>query len=144
MIAIQKISSKQTHQIRLEILRNGVHLPVQFSGDNDQETFHLGVFEQHELRGIASFMKTSNGLFDKEQYQLRGMATVAEVRGKGYGRLMLLRAFELLRERQVHVLWCNARVNALGFYVKLGFSQKGEKFEIKEIGEHYTLCKEIR
>ena len=143
MIAVQKISATQTHQIRLDILRNGVNLPVAFPGDTDPKTFHLGVFEQDELKGIASFMKTNNVLFDEEQYQLRGMATVREARGKGYGKLMLLKAFELLREKQVHVLWCNARAEALGFYSKLGFLQEGNMFEIKQIGMHYTLFKVI-
>ncbi len=144
MIAVQKITATQTHQIRLDILRNGVKLPVAFPGDTDPETFHLGVFEQDELKCIASFMKTTNVLFEEAQYQLRGMATVLEARGKGYGKLLLLKAFELLREKQVHVLWCNARVEALGFYSKLGFLQKGKMFEIKQIGVHYTLFKGMK
>lgn len=141
MVSVQKISAKQTHQIRLDILRKGINLPVVFSGDLDPATFHLGVFEKNELKGIASFMKTDNVLFHKDQYQLRGMATVKEARGKGYGKLMILRAFELLRQKQVHVLWCNARAEAFGFYKRLGFLQEGNRFEIEQIGTHYTLFK---
>ncbi len=143
MVAIQKIYAEQTYQLRLDILRNGVHLPVVFSGDTDIDTIHLGVFDEDELKGIASFMKTKNVLFDKEQYQLRGMATAEDARGKGYGKELLHSAFELLREKKAQVLWCNARAEALGFYLKLGFSQLGEKFEIKEIGDHYTLFKKV-
>ena len=143
MMTIQNIDAEQTYQMRLDILRDGVDLPVVFSGDTDIDTFHLGLFDEDELKGIASFMKTTNVLFDKEQYQLRGMATTEDARGKGYGKLLLHSAFDLLQEKQVRVLWCNARAEALAFYLKLGFLQLGEKFEIKEIGDHYTLFKKI-
>ena len=143
MVVIKKISADETYKIRLEILRNGMDLPVEFSGDFDKNTFHLGVFEDDVLKGVSSFLMNSNALFDKTQYQLRGMATLFEVRGKGYGKQMLLLAFDILKEKQIDILWCNARVVALSFYLKLGFVQQGDPFDIPEVGEHYCLFKQI-
>lgn len=143
MVQIRKISADKTYQIRLEILRNGMDLPVQFSGDFDKETFHLGVFEDGNLKGIASFMKTTNDLFELPQYQLRGMATLEEVRGKGLGKQLLIEGINILRDRNVRVLWCNAREVALNFYEKLEFSVEGNSFEIPEIGKHYIMYKKI-
>jgi predicted GNAT family N-acyltransferase len=143
MITIKKISADETYKIRLKILRSGMDLPVEFSGDFDKDTFHLGVFENNELKAVSSFLKNSNILFDTTQYQLRGMATLTEVRGKGYGKKMLLHAFGVLKEEQIDVLWCNAREVALNFYLKLNFEQKGEPFDIPEVGEHYCLFKHI-
>jgi GNAT superfamily N-acetyltransferase len=143
MVVIKQISTEETYAIRLETLRKGIDLPVQFSGDFDSETFHLGVFEDDELKGISSFMKTTNKLFDASQYQLRGMATLPSARGKGFGRLMLQYSFSHLREKKINTLWCNAREIALDFYLKEGFIQKGASFGIQQIGIHYRLYKKI-
>ena len=143
MIKIKKISADETYEIRLAILRGGMDLPVEFTGDFDEDTCHFGVFEDDELKGIASFLKNSNTLFDTVQYQLRGMATVQEIRGKGYGKQLLLHAFDVLKEKQVKVIWCNAREVALNFYLKLGFEIHGDSFDIPEVGEHYCLSKQI-
>ena len=143
MIEVKEITAQETYNIRQEILRKNIDLPVQFSGDFDANTFHLGVYEDAILVGISSFMKTSNAAFDSEQYQLRGMATIVNARGKGYGRLMLNKAFEILKERGVNLMWCNAREVALDFYVKQGFHMKGKPFDIKGIGIHLVLFKKV-
>ena len=141
MIEIRKIQPEETYAIRLEVLRNGMDLPVQFSGDEDIKTFHLGIFEDHKLKGICSFMETVNALFETPQFQLRGMATLFEDRGKGFGRLLLLKGIEILKDKGVKTLWCNARVNAVDFYIKLGFLQNGTSFNIPQVGAHYKLYK---
>lgn len=42
------------------------------------------------------------------------------------------------------VLWCNARVGALGFYLRLGFATIGEEFEIAGIGPHFVMWRDLR
>jgi GNAT superfamily N-acetyltransferase len=143
MITIRKITSEETYAIRLETLRKGIDLPVQFSGDLDIDTFHLGAFYKNELVGISSYMKSNNSDFNKQQYQLRGMATLPEVRGKGCGKLMLEFAIDELGKRKVNTLWCNAREIAFNFYTNLGFTVKGNPFELSLIGKHYLLYKEL-
>jgi predicted GNAT family N-acyltransferase len=143
MMFIKKIEATETYSIRKEILRNGVDLPVTFDGDFDENTFHLGVFREEKLIGIASFMKTNKELFSKNQYQLRGMATLLEVRGLGFGKELILKSIEVLKEKGIVVLWCNAREIALSFYENLGFEIIGDSFDISEIGTHYLLKKEI-
>ena len=143
MIEVKEILAKQTFAIRKEVLRKGMNLSTQFSGDEDVDTFHLGIFENNELLGIASFMKSNNILFTQEQYQLRGMATVDKVRGKGYGKLLLQDAITKLRDKKVEILWCNARIGALKFYKKFEFKTHGDAFDIPQIGTHYVLSKNI-
>lgn len=143
MVDIREISAEETYEIRLEVLRKGIDLPADFSGDFDIDTFHLGVFEDTDLMGICSFMKTENPIFETAQYQLRGMATKLEVRGKGYGKQMLLKAFDILKEKEVQILWCNAREVAFSFYLKLGFIKQGNMFDMPKIGKHYCLFKKI-
>ncbi len=70
------------------------------------------------------------------------MATLDEYQGKGLGKELILKVEEVLKEKNVDVLWCNARVVALGFYKKLGFKIKGSKFDILLIGYHYEMLKD--
>jgi len=143
MIVVKRITAQQTYNIRKEVLRKGINLPSQFTDDFDKDTFHLGVYEKDLLVGISSFMKTSNPDFGLEQYQLRGMATLTDVRGKGYGKLMLNEAFLILRDKQIPVLWCNAREIAVNFYEEMEFLKIGKLFLLPEIGMHYKMYKKI-
>ena len=144
MLIIKEINPSQTHEIRLEVLRKNIALPVIFTGDDDPSTIHLGVFLNDKLVAISSFMQSQNTLFEGKQYQLRGMATLPEHRGLGAGSKMMLKAFELLKQRNTDVLWCNARIVAVDFYKKLGLKTIGDKFEIKPIGDHYVMAIAIK
>lgn len=141
MIKIKKIVAPVTFPIRLEVLRKNIPLPYEFNGDFDKDTFHLGAFKDGNLIAVSSFMKASNNHFKGEQYQLRGMATLEEFQGVGAGKLMMQKAFEVLKELKTNCLWCNARVIAVPFYEKLGMKTFGEQFEIKYVGDHFVMFK---
>jgi len=143
MTQIKEISAEETFPIRLEVLRKNIPIPYEFNGDFDDETFHLGVFKNDKLIAVSSYMKASNKNFEGNQYQLRGMATLKEYQGFGAGKLMLEKAVQILKEKNTHVLWCNARIAAVDFYKKQGFQTFGEKFEISYVGEHYVMLKKI-
>ncbi len=144
MIHIKEISAQETFPIRLEVLRKNIPLPYEFNGDFDENTFHLGAFEDDELIAVSSYMKTNNSNFEGNQYQLRGMATLKEYQGSGAGKIMLKHAFVILKKKNTAVLWCNARIAAVDFYKKQGFQTFGEKFEISLVGEHYVMFKELK
>ena len=112
-------------------------------GDHDPDTLHLGMFLNEDLIGIASFMRASLSDFKGSQYQLRGMATAEAYQGRGYGRELLKAAEAFLQKRGIEVLWCNARVVALDFYRKLGYTSLGNAFEVPEIGMHYRMFKKL-
>ncbi len=143
MIQIKEISAQETFPVRLEVLRKNIALPYEFNGDFNSETFHLGAFKDDELIAVSSYMKTGNSNFEGNQYQLRGMATLTEYQGSGVGKLMLQQAFLILKERNTKVLWCNARIAAVNFYLKQGFKTFGEKFDILPVGAHYVMFKEL-
>ena len=143
MVSVKKIKAKDTYEIRQEILRKGVDLPIKLQGDLEESTFHLGAFIDDKLVAVSTYMKTENSLFDTAQYQLRGMATLDEYTYNGCGRKMLLFAEQLLKEMGPKVLWFNAREVALDFYLKLGFQTKGDSFDIPLIGKHYLMYKEL-
>ena len=61
-------------------------------------------------------------------WQLRGMAVAAHQQGTGLGAQVLLAAVDVVRQAAGPLLWANARVSALGFYERLGFSIVGSEF----------------
>jgi predicted GNAT family N-acyltransferase len=124
-------------------LRKNIPLPYEFQGDFNEDTFHLGAFKDNNLIAVSTFMKSKNELFKGEQYQLRGMATLIQYQGYGAGRKMMETAFQMLQEKNIAILWCNARVAALNFYRKVGMEAVGKPFDVKYIGDHYVMYKNL-
>lgn len=143
MVSVKKISTEETYFLRLEVLRKGIDLPHKFKEDFDVATFHLGVFEGEKLMSIGSFIKNELEALKGSQYQLRGMATLPEGRGKGYGKLLLDEASEELKTMSIEKLWCNAREEAVKFYEKSGFQIFGEEFMVNKVGPHYKMCRSL-
>lgn len=135
------ISAKETYTTRLELLRNNSPISHEFSGDNDFDTFHIGVFSDEKIVAVSSYMKSSNNQFEGSQYQLRGMATTKSFQGKGCGKLMIEKAEGIIKEKRIDLIWCNAREVALGFYQKQGFILVGDLFEIEYAGLHNVMVK---
>ncbi len=144
MIEIKEIATEQTYLIRKEVLRKNIPLPFVFQGDNDVTTFHLGAFLNNNLIAVSSFVMSSHHLFEGSQYQLRGMATLQENQGMGVGKLLVEKSFEILRQKKINGVWCNARVLAVPFYEKLGFQKIGDEFEIQYVGGHYLMNKQFK
>jgi GNAT superfamily N-acetyltransferase len=142
-IEIKLIAAPETYALRLQELRKNMTLSEKIPGDFDESTVHLGLFEDDQLACIATFMPANSDLFKEKQYRLRGMATDEIHQKKGYGKAVLLKAEELLKERGIDLIWCNARVVALGFYKKLGYETIGEEFDIPQIGGHFVMFKRI-
>ncbi|SEB35039.1 Predicted N-acyltransferase, GNAT family [Tenacibaculum sp. MAR_2009_124] len=136
---VEKIEAKETYALRKKILREGIDLPYKFDRDLDRDTFHFGVLKDGKLIGIASFMKSKNDLFSSDQYQLRGMATSEEVRGIGAGKILINTAIDLLKNKGIKQVWCNARKEATTFYKKLGFKVTGNLFIVEKVGPHFTM-----
>ncbi|MFC2109258.1 GNAT family N-acetyltransferase [Bacteroidota bacterium] len=143
MIEVRIIETKTTYPIRLELLRHNSPISHEFSGDIDEDTFHLGVFFEGDLVSVSTYMKASHQNFKGSQYQLRGMATKEKFQGKGFGKIMIQKAESLLKEKGIEILWCNAREVALKFYQKQGFQLVGELFDIQYAGLHSVMYKKI-
>nr|BFF40360.1 GNAT family N-acetyltransferase [Tenacibaculum mesophilum] len=143
MIKIKNISAQETYNIRLTVLRNNIDLPYKFKEDEYGSTFHLGAFYKTKLVGVASFIQNKTEAIKGLQYQLRGMATLPEVRGIGAGKLLLEEAKSILKTKSIDVLWCNAREEAVGFYKNLDFVIIGEKFKVQKVGVHFKMYSKV-
>jgi len=144
---IRLISASATYTVRNEVLRPG--RPVEecyFAGDDSKGTFHLGMYKDKNLIGVASFMKNSNPFFDLDsQFQLRGMAILSIYKGQGFGSTLLKEGeSKLTQEQQDPFLWFNARVTAVDFYKKHGYHSFGEEFEVPGVCDHIVMFKHLK
>ena len=144
-ITIRKISSKDTYPVRHPVLRKGRPLDsCRFEGDDLETTFHLGLFLDDILVGVATYLKSTNPRFSEEfQYQLRGMAVLESEQGKHLGKALLNKGENQLKEMKIERLWCNARIGASQFYERNGYVIVGEAFDIPQVGIHYLMTKKL-
>lgn len=143
MVEIRQILSSETVPIRSIVLRPGQEISACiYPHDEDESTFHLGAFDKNKLVSIVSFYKEEHPeLTESEQYRFRGMATLSDYRGKGIASSLLVESFIKLKELNISLVWCNARVSALSLYEKLGMKIASDEFDIPGIGPHYLMKK---
>ena len=112
--------------------------------DDVNTTFHMGAVENNTVVGTSTFLIDINDKFEtKSQYRLRAMATSPTVRGKQVGRKIIEASIEKLRTMGISLLWCDARLEATGFYEKLGLQMKGEIYDVPNIGPHKLMFIEL-
>lgn len=144
-VEVRFISAAETRPLRQAILRPG--RPPEtliYPEDEDEEAAHFGAYVRGELVGVASvYRRTLPGADDLNAWQLRGMATLESVRGRGYGKTILKRCVEHVAQRHGSILWCNARKGAVGFYEASGFEIVGEEFDVPDIGAHFVMRRRV-
>ena len=108
--------------------------------DMIETTFHMGAIENDIVVGTSTFLVEKNEEFkNHSQYRLRAMATSPSVRGKQVGRQIIEASIAKLKKMNIDLLWCDARLEATGFYERLGFKMKGEIYNVPEIGPHKLM-----
>lgn len=138
---VRQIASEETHPLRLKVLwphlnPNQCALPI----DALDSTYHFGTFVDGKLVSIATFLvQDHEDLKAKSQYRLRAMATDPDYRGKGAGAALVRDALSFFRSRKVDLIWCDARLVAIDFYLKLDFSVIDEIYEVPKIGPHKLM-----
>jgi len=77
---------------------------------------------------------------DDNTIQLRQMAVISGLQGKGIGRVLMQFAENIARDRGFKKLIMHARKTAMGFYEKLGYNRVGNEFFEVTIS-HYIMEK---
>jgi GNAT superfamily N-acetyltransferase len=79
----------------------------------------------------------------KQSWRLRGMATSPESRNVGVGSAVLRALIGYVADSGGGILWCNARVGALGLYERGGLQRWGDVWEEPRIGPHVVMWRNI-
>ena len=95
----------------------------------DDTAIHLCARERGKIYAAGSFFLSA------KRAQLRKLAVDAECRGKGIGRRLVSKGSDIVRKQGAKELWCDARVDSVGFYESLGF--RIEEHVYLKAGERY-------
>jgi GNAT superfamily N-acetyltransferase len=143
-LKIERVHAERIIDLRHRVLRAG--LPIEsarFEGDDEPGTIHLAAIDQTDrVVGCASLVRRP--WLDQPAWQLRGMAVESELRRSGVG-LALLQEIERHARLAGHAdqLWCNARLVALDFYKRAGWSIASDLFDIPTAGPHHRMTKRL-
>jgi predicted GNAT family N-acyltransferase len=130
-VDIVEIAAADTHELRHTVLRSGTpSTVVVFDGDDLPSTFHLGVRQDDDrIVAVSTWvLRPHRSTPDRDAFQLRGMATSADLRGTGLGGRLLEAGLVESASRGATVVWARARVSALKFYEARGFSTVGDAY----------------
>ena len=136
MVSIEHIRPELTWQLRQEVLYPAQKL-YEMELDEDQEGIHFGAFTDDKLVGVVSLFQTNTS------FQFRKLAVSTEYQKKGIGNALLQRVEEFAGSEGGTLIWCNARVSAIGFYMKAGYTHTGKLFA-KNGFDYEILEKEIK
>ncbi|MCA9184558.1 MAG: GNAT family N-acetyltransferase [Pirellulaceae bacterium] len=98
---------------------------------------HFGLFHDDTLIGCVVGRPVS-----QEQVHIRQMVVVPSHQQRGFGRDLLIWAEEQLIARGYASCFLNARVEAIGFYEKCGYTTIGERF-IEVTIPHQRMFKQL-
>jgi GNAT superfamily N-acetyltransferase/cation transport regulator ChaC len=140
-VTIRRASLDEIFGLRHRELRPGrASETARFDGDEEPTTCHYGAFvtEERAPVGCVSFMARPHA--GEPAYQLRGMATRAGLTRRGIGSALLAQALPALpEEARARLLWCNARLAAVPFYARLGWTVVSPLFEVPGVGPHHVM-----
>ena len=115
---------RQMIDLRYQMLRKP--LGLSFTQDEmtaERDHILLGCFDDDKLEGCCMLKKKK-----KDTLQLRQMAVISGLQGKGIGRVLMQFAENIARDRGYKKVIMHARKTALGFYEKLGYKKTGNEF----------------
>jgi GNAT superfamily N-acetyltransferase len=147
-VVVERLAASDTWPLRKRVLRShqegeAVVLP----GDDDPRAAHVGARDETgRVVGVASVMPERCPWAPErpDAWRLRGMATAEGLRGAGIGTRLLRAAVDHVDAEGGTLVWCNARVGALAFYEREGFTAAGERYEDPELGPHVPMQRDLR
>lgn len=146
-VEIREVSVESVRPLRRTVLRAGMaDQSVDFDGDDEDGTFHLAAVDTNG-RVVATSTWLARDAANhpgRRAYQLRGMATAVDHQSRGLGARLIDAGLQLLAERDVELVWANARDAALDFYLRLDFSIEGEGFIERVTGlPHHVVVRDL-
>lgn len=134
MLSIEQIRPELTWRLRQRVLYPAKKL-YEMEMEEDNDGYHFGAFENNELVGVVSLFPIG------KDFQFRKFAVDETMQNKGIGTELLKYIINFSINEGSERIWCNARISAIGFYLKLGFIQTGTLFS--KNGFDYEILEKI-
>lgn len=146
-VVVEQVRPEVTYGLRAEVLRPGLPpIRARFPGDDAPTALHFAAYDVYDrIVGVVAVlpepMPSPDG--DEPGHRLRGMAVRTDRHRTGVGRALLVRVFDGVARLGGGLLWCNARVPAVGFYARAGFVATGDPWEDPEFGPHVRMRRPV-
>lgn len=125
--------------LRWQILRKPWNQPEGSEKDaREHDTWHRAVFCGDRMAGVARMQMNT-----VDEAQIRYMAVAEEFRGMGFGRMLVQSLEEVAREQGAERVMLDARSDAVGFYVVLGYRVVSDSYLLFDKIQHYLMQKEF-
>jgi predicted GNAT family N-acyltransferase len=138
-VTVEESDAESTYPLWRDVLREG--RPVARLAD-PEGTFHLAARTgEGRLVGVVRFSPAPCPWRPgaRDPWQLRGMATDSAVRSIGVGRALVSEGLRRVAGLGGDLVWCDARMAAVGFYQRMGFAVVTEEFQKPEGGAHLGM-----
>lgn len=136
-VTVRRAALADVFALRHAELRPGLPADAaRFPGDDAAGAWHFGAFAATDgaVVGCASFLPAP--FRGAAALQLRGMATRHDLVRRGIGGAVLAHA---VAEVPRTILWCHARLHAVGFYERMRWTVVSEPFDIPGVGPHVVM-----
>ncbi len=131
---IEQITPELTWRLRRDVLYPGKKI-FEMEMEEDTNGIHFGAFKDDKLAGVVS-------LFQKgTDFQFRKLAVDPSIQKIGIGNNLLRYITRHAEENGGTRIWCNARLSAIGFYLKSGFLRTGKLFS--KNGYDYEVMEKV-
>jgi GNAT superfamily N-acetyltransferase len=129
---------RQMVKLRDEMLRKPLGLgftPEEL--DAEKDNMLIAAFEDEDILGCCMLVEEK-----PDTVRLRQMAVLNDLQGKGIGRALMNFAENIARDQGYKVLSMHARMNAVGFYEKMGYKVVSDQFTEVTL-PHYVMEKKL-
>lgn len=133
-------SSEYQQMVKLRDIILRKPLGLSFTSEDlekEKDNMLIGAFDDERMLGCCMLVEEQPDIV-----RLRQMAVLNDLQGKGIGRALMNFAENLARDRGYKIIRMHARDNAVGFYEKVGYRIKGDKF-IEITIPHYVMEKDL-
>ena len=147
VVLIRAAAPEEVVDLRLAVLRPGFPRDAAiFPLDHEPTTHHfVAVTKGSRIVGCVTISQPRPWQDQADAIQLRAMAVAEDFRGAGVGSKLLARIDEqvLTLPPPRPMMWCNARVSAIGFYERCGWTVVSEVFDSPPAGPHVKMTRQL-
>ncbi len=128
----------ESKQIRLEVFVNEQGFENEFDQfDEVDKAFHFVLFDDGLPVATCRMNKEAEGV-----YHIGRVAVKKDCRKKGYGAKVIAESEDAAKDMGGKMITIGSQVQAVGFYMSLGYTQEGEEY-IEEGKPHVKVWKKI-
>lgn len=131
---IQQVDVDTVLPLRALVLRDGGPLDTARFAE-DEGALHVAVLDPEVVACATTFPSPRDG--EPDAWRIRGVAVHPARRGEGLGEAVVRAAMDAAG---VTAWWCTARVSAVGFWERLGFTAEEDvPYSLPHGGLHHTM-----